>query len=200
MRAVRIGCIILGVGLAVIVGSCCLQIVEREWWARQAGICSSHMARLRNAFFMYCNDHGGRLPPAAHWCDAVLPYVDDRSVFVCPVARNRTCSYAFNAAIAGRRWADIKKAGRLAWLFESDGGWNAAGGPELLPQLPRHRGGEWVVRADGSIVYRFRNHRGEQTVDPGNVLPQEWLRQYRGIDWALPIQVNPAQATPRRPR
>jgi hypothetical protein len=200
MRAVRIGCIILGVGLAAIVGSCCVQIVAHDWRERQAGTCGKHMAQLRNALIMYCKDHGGRLPSAAHWCDAVLPYVDDRSVFVCPTARNRTCSYAFNAAVSGLVWADIEKEHRLAVLFESDGGWNAAGGPELLPKVPRHlHGGEHLLRADGSTGFERRSHRRLQIAR--DVWPEEWLREYqRGIEWAPPILKEPPEAAPPRRR
>jgi hypothetical protein len=52
-------------------------------------------------------------------------------------------------------------------VFESDAGKNAAGGPELLPDEPRHLGGDKYGFADGSARWLKRkpaggNRRGER--------------------------------------
>jgi prepilin-type processing-associated H-X9-DG protein len=36
-------------------------------------------------------------------------------------------------------------------IFETDGGWNVSGGPELLPAKPRHRGAYIIGFADGHV-------------------------------------------------
>ena len=80
----------------------------------------------------------GACPRPREWCDLLRPYLKDATAFVCPATKNQRCSYAFNANLSGVRLADIPKSRRVVILFESDRGWNAAGGPELLPAQPRH--------------------------------------------------------------
>ena len=54
-----------------------------------------------------------------------------------------------NAAVAGLKEADVPSD--TVVLFESDAGWNASGGVELMITQPRH-GDRWVVGyADGSV-------------------------------------------------
>jgi hypothetical protein len=45
-------------------------------------------------------------------------------------------------------------------VFESDAGMNAAGGPELLPGIPRHLGGDMWGFADGHAVWLARKSQG----------------------------------------
>jgi hypothetical protein len=153
-----------------------------------------HMAQLRDAIAMYSDDYDGRLPLAGDWCDALLPYGEDESVYVCPAAYNRSSSFALNAAVGGLRRAEIENASELVLLFESDVGWNAAGGPMLLPGQPRHRGGENLVFVDGSGGWQPRAYRG---ADDAHVLKRthhdveagEWLKRYYG--YTRPIEWDP---------
>ena len=108
----------------------------------RAATCVSNVAGLARAALKYAQDHGGRLPPAQEWCDLLRPYLKNAHAFVCPAAKNLRCSYAFNANLSGVRLDDIPESRHVVIFFESDRGWNAAGGPELLPAQPRHRFGE----------------------------------------------------------
>jgi len=63
----------------------------------------------------------------------------------------------------------------LVVLFESDEGWNATGGPELLPQNSRHAPyGDLVLSADGNFV------PGVREIDPSSGWP---LRKYHSLQW-----------------
>jgi hypothetical protein len=147
-------------------------IVNRKRTEHSVSICAVNMMVLLNAQDAYSANHGGRLPLAHDWCDQLLPYVismgGDRSTFVCPEARNQTCSYALNRTIAGMRPTDIRDAQDVVMLFESDSGWNATGGPALLCSSPRHRVWDFVGFADGGrkIGRRKEGSRGQ------------WLREY----------------------
>jgi hypothetical protein len=114
---------------------------QRAHNEREIPVCSENLRELQWALGYYADAHGGRLPSADKWCDQLLPYVKDRSVFVCPAARNQVCSYALNRKVAGMRFADLEGSAnaKLIVLFESDAGWNATGGQELLPIIPRHQ-------------------------------------------------------------
>jgi type II secretory pathway pseudopilin PulG len=73
------------------------------------------------------NDH---LPDAAKWSDALLPYVDnEKQVFISfadPDAEGS--SYAYNKSLSGMKLDDLQAAARTVVFFESDLGWNGAGG------------------------------------------------------------------------
>ena len=71
------------------------------------------------------NDH---LPDAAKWSDALLPYVDnEKQVFISSVDPDSS-SYAFNKNLSGMKLDDLQAVARTVVFFESDLGWNGAGG------------------------------------------------------------------------
>ena len=126
---------------------------EQERDARWGGDCMAKMLHLVGAAGDYAGDHGGRLPPARDWCDRLRPYLKDAKAFVCPATRNQRCSYAYNARLSGVPLDSIREPHVVVFFFESDRGWNAAGGPELLPAQPRHQGARidgWAF-ADGHV-------------------------------------------------
>lgn len=89
-------------------------------------------------FHMYASDYGA-LPPAASWCDCLSEYAYGEEDFVCPARPDLRSGYAMNRALGSMRLEDIQTPLHLTVLvFESDAGWNANGGPELLPSKPRH--------------------------------------------------------------
>jgi hypothetical protein len=107
--------------------------------------------QLALAIRIYASDHANHFPPAANWCDAIKSTMPAR-VFMRPGGNpSSECGYAFNAALGGM---DVNKVdSHTVMIFESDGGWNANGGPELM--VTRGHGGRGrltgVAFADGSI-------------------------------------------------
>jgi hypothetical protein len=126
-------------------------MVYRELRHTMANGCMAKLHALAVAMRDYVEDHDGRFPPASRWCDSLNPYVESDAVFVCPAAPKLRCGYAYNAALSGLRYDVIEDADDIVAFFESDGGWNAAGGPELLVAKPRHGGVDQYAWTGGSV-------------------------------------------------
>jgi hypothetical protein len=91
--------------------------------------CISHMKELAVTIRLYEEDNNDTFPAAGRWCDALQS--TNTAMFRCPNApKKQRCSYAMNAKLGG-----VKDRGQIpedtVMLFESDAGWNAAGGPEI---------------------------------------------------------------------
>jgi type II secretory pathway pseudopilin PulG len=73
------------------------------------------------------NDH---LPDAAKWSDALLPLVgNDKQVFISSADPDAEgSSYAYNKSLSGVKLDDLQAVARTVVFFESDLGWNGAGG------------------------------------------------------------------------
>jgi hypothetical protein len=112
--------------------------------------CVNNEKQLSEAVWVYADSHNSQLPHAATWCDDLKPHVGSEKVFQCPALRTvNRCDYAFNAKLDG---LDKKKvAPTTVMIFESDGGWNANGGAEMMISKPRHARFFVVAFADGSV-------------------------------------------------
>jgi hypothetical protein len=112
--------------------------------------CVNNEKQLAIAVRIYLDDHTNQLPPAATWCDTIKVNAGSEKVFKCVAANSSSrCDYAFNAKLDGM---DKSKVNPLTvMIFESDGGWNANGGPELMIGKPRHARMFVVAFADGSV-------------------------------------------------
>jgi hypothetical protein len=112
--------------------------------------CVNNMKQLTIAVRMYSGDNAGHLPPAKTWCDAIKPFAGSDRVFKCPAANpGDRCDYAFNSRLDGMDEKDINP--NTVLLFETEDGWNANGGQELMPPRSRHGRLYVVALADGSI-------------------------------------------------
>jgi hypothetical protein len=116
----------------------------------QTIVCVNNMKQLALGVRIYSGDNKDQFPPAATWCDAIQNTVDSEKPFKCPGGdANQKCHYAFNAKLAGM---DVAKAAPdTVLLFETSGGWNVSGGPELMPNPSRHGRMFIVALADGSV-------------------------------------------------
>jgi prepilin-type processing-associated H-X9-DG protein len=112
--------------------------------------CINNEKQLALAVRIYSSDHKDHFPPAATWCDAINPTVGPGKIFKCPAGNsNSRCDYAFNVKLDGLDESKIDP--HTVMIFESDGGWNANGGPELMIGQPRHARMFVVAFADGSV-------------------------------------------------
>ncbi len=112
--------------------------------------CVHNEKQLAVEVIIYSRDHNGKLPSAATWCDAIKTDAVSGIVFKCPAANSSSrCDYAFNAKLDGMD--ESKIAPNTVMIFESDGGWNANGGPEQMIGKPRHNRVFVVAYADGSV-------------------------------------------------
>ncbi len=113
--------------------------------------CMNNEKQLALAVVIYSNDNTNHMPPAATWCDAIKPSVGSDIVFRCTAAdSSNRCDYAFNSKLDGLELGKVNP--QTVMIFESDGGWNAKGGPELLPAKARHlRKFNVVAFVDGHV-------------------------------------------------
>lgn len=116
--------------------------------------CSNHLKMLGLAMQLYAHDHQDKFPPPEKWCDALLGVeIEDTDMaeqFQCPAAvaagDQARCHYAMNPNAA------YDSEPNVVLLFDSRGGWNLHGGPELMV-TDRHPGGSCVLLADGSATF-----------------------------------------------
>lgn len=89
----------------------------------------NNLKQLGVAIHVFHNDND-QLPDAAKWSDALLPIVgNERAVFISPADPGADgSSYAFNKNLSGIKLDALREAARTVVFFESDLGWNGAGG------------------------------------------------------------------------
>ncbi|MGH7992200.1 MAG: DUF4190 domain-containing protein [Limisphaerales bacterium] len=133
----------------------------------QTIVCVNNEKQLALAVRIYSNDNTNHFPSAATWCDAIKTAVRPETVFKCPAANAPSrCDYAFNAKLDGMDESKIDP--QTVMIFESDAGWNAGGGRELMISRGRHeRGRVFVVAfADGSVHEVSESQIGTLRWDP----------------------------------
>jgi hypothetical protein len=111
--------------------------------------CVNHAQQVALAVRLYADEHDGKCPPAVNWCDAVVNNLSGPEAFRCPQRRDLQSGFAFNAGVAGKTLSSIPPDTVL--IFESDGGWNFAGGSESLTPRPPHGRNYVFGFADGSV-------------------------------------------------
>jgi hypothetical protein len=129
-------------------------------------VCRFHNKTLFSAIQMYAADYDDTLPEASSWCELVSPYIKDPGeklewVFLCPKARKLQCAYAYNDSLNRAKLSQITQPENLIALFESNAGWNAHGGKELLVKEPRHLRGDYYGFADGHVTWMSREKLSE---------------------------------------
>ena len=141
-KSILIGCAALAAAV-LLLGVFAVMQGKRKM---DAFLCTGNVSALASSLTMYAANYHA-YPAADKWCEAVTEFTRTRAYLKCPARPDLECGYAFNAALAGMRPEDTKSnPDDTVVVFESDRGWNAAGGIELLPEKPRH---------DGADVYGF---------------------------------------------
>ena len=131
----------------------------------QTIVCVSNEKQLALAIRMYSADNTNHVPPAVQWCDGIKRYVTTETLFKCPAANSSSrCDYAFNARLGGLNETNISP--NTVMIFESDGDWNANGGPERMIGKPRHAHIFVVAFADGSVQQVHESQLGTLRWDP----------------------------------
>ncbi|MGC3961604.1 MAG: DUF4190 domain-containing protein [Verrucomicrobiota bacterium] len=91
-------------------------------------------------------------PKAATWCDTILPEVGSQEVFRCKAGNeNDRSHFGYNAKLSGVALDQIQSPATTVMIFETSGGWNQSGGPELLLAIPRHNHRIVVGFVDGHV-------------------------------------------------
>ena len=102
--------------------------------------CNAYLRSLSIALYMYAHDHSNSYPIPDNWCDLLIKdYKVSLEYLVCSGsdAKIGESSYALNKNIEGKKSSEIPSDTVL--LFETLGGWNQVGGPEMLT-TDNHKG------------------------------------------------------------
>ena len=114
--------------------------------------CVNNEKQLALAIRIYSSTNKDKFPPAATWCDAIKTAAGSERIFKCPAANSTSrCDYAFNTKLDGMDQTKVNP--QTVLIFESDAGWNASGGRELMISNARHNRGRTFIVAfnDGSV-------------------------------------------------
>jgi prepilin-type processing-associated H-X9-DG protein len=133
----------------------------------QSIACANNVKQLALGVRMYATDNGDKCPSANTWCDGILKYVGTDKVFKCPGTSVTSRShYAFNQKLDSLPASKITNPARTVMIFESDSGWNAGGGQELMVRRPRHAQ-RWIVGfADGHVEQLTQSQLSRLIWDP----------------------------------
>lgn len=143
------GCMLaLGV-LAIIPAAMLLPALAKAKSKAQAINCVNNVKQLSLAVRIYSTDNNDKFPASTNWCDATLNNAGTPKIYVCPGAPTLQSGYAFNAKLSGLEEDKIDP--NTVLIFESDAGWNANGGKELMITQPRHSNRYIIGLADGSV-------------------------------------------------
>ena len=101
-------------------------------------VCSVNLRSLGEATRIYANNYHNKYPTTDKWCDLLLQNTKiAEKQFVCRGAFRKgdkgRCHYAMNPNCEPNSPTD------MVLLFETKGGWNQSGGPEILT-LENHKG------------------------------------------------------------
>jgi len=169
-----IGLSIVGVlvfGFFVMFGAVMFPVFSRAREAAKAATCVSNAKQLTLGVIMYAQEHGEKLPAADQWCDEIIPNVKGQDVFKCPNLPGAKSGFAFNRALGGRALGEIADPANTVLIFESNLGWNGAGGPESVVSPPRHfaaaERGVVIGFVDGHVRKVSSDELGQLVWQPG---------------------------------
>lgn len=118
--------------------------------------CGTNLEGLGKALQIYANDYDGRYPTPDKWCDLLIEHVEaTEKSFVCPAAKEGRGHYAINPNCEPNSPLDV------VLLFETKGGWNQFGGPELLAG-ERHIGKGCCILFNDTYVRFIKKKRLNQ--------------------------------------
>ena len=108
---------------------------------------ANNVKQLCSVTMQYAASHRQKLPPVDTWPEVLwLP----PQVMADPTDEEGGRAYAMNAALAGKSLM-VPDAGRTVLFFECGPGSPPSGGPELLPERPRHAGKYVIGFLDGHV-------------------------------------------------
>jgi hypothetical protein len=119
-------------------------------------ICGMNLSGLGKALAIYANDYDGKYPTANKWCDLLIQLgIVTEKQFECRRNKEEKCSYAVNPN------AEPNSPPYVVLLFETKGGWNKFGGPELLT-FGNHKGkGCNVLFKNGRVKFVKKRDLGK---------------------------------------
>jgi prepilin-type processing-associated H-X9-DG protein len=111
----------------------------------------SNVKQLCVSAQVYADSHRQQLPPADSWPEALRNYGIDDQILADPSEPDAGRAYAMNAALSGLHFGAVRDRQRMVLFFECRPGAPPGGGPELLPDEPRHAGRYVIGFLDGHV-------------------------------------------------
>ncbi len=140
--------IVLGVLIGILILAYLISLTRPPRTRARRVVCLANLRTLGVGLSLYAEEHGGAYPAADKWCDVLVGLVSPNAserAFKCPTGGKGRCDYAMNPR------ADAQSAPDVVLLFESTGGWNLAGGAELLTTKHHQDQRCNVLFVDGSV-------------------------------------------------
>lgn len=157
-------CLLAVALLAAVPAALLLPALAKAKSKAQSINCVNNVKQLSLAIRIYSSDNNENFPAATNWCDAISVNVGAPKVFVCPSSPSTQSGYAYNAKLSGVPEGKIDP--QTVMIFESDAGWNATGGKEVMITQPRHNGRFIIGFADGSVQQLTAAQVGQLRWDP----------------------------------
>jgi hypothetical protein len=126
--------------------------------------CVNNVKQLELALRIYSSDHNDTLPLAEHWCDAITNEVGSPKIYQCAADSNLRCAFAFNEKLSGKKEGEVNP--QTVMIFESNAGWNASGGEDLLAPHQHSQRVVVIGLADGSVQQVRRTQLNTLRWDP----------------------------------
>jgi prepilin-type processing-associated H-X9-DG protein len=128
----------------------------REQQISHRMICGTNLSNLGKELTIYVEKYGA-YPQPDKWCDILLQgkYVTE-DIFKCPDNKKVRCSYSMNP-----NCDDVNSPPDVVLLFESSGGWNSFGGPELFTTKNHKENGGNVLFNDGHVAFVKTDPNGQ---------------------------------------
>jgi prepilin-type N-terminal cleavage/methylation domain-containing protein len=115
-------------------------------------LCGWNMTKLGEEMLVYANDNDEKYPTHSQWCDLLLEYTEaTEEQFQCYGNREERCSYAMNPHAV-----DMSMSIEMVMLFETRGGWNRYGGPDLVTYENHEGEGCNVLYIDTHVSFERR--------------------------------------------
>lgn len=132
---------------------------------------SANLKHIGVMVLLYSGDFDGKYPTSDKWCDLLVEnYRVDTKIFICRSALGKgdkgRCHYALNPDCEPNSPPD------MVLLFETKGGWNQFGGPEILTTENHNGKGCNVLFNDGRVEFVKKEQIGKlkwKSVDSGGL-------------------------------
>ena len=133
-------------------------ISHRQPNVRQV-VCRVNLRKIGIAIKRYANDNDSKYPAVDKWCDLLMEHGElTEKQFVCPSVREGRCHYAMNPNCEPNSPEDV------VLLFETKGGWNQFGGPEILTFENHKEKGCNILFNSGHVMF----------IKPGQISKLKW--------------------------
>jgi prepilin-type processing-associated H-X9-DG protein len=145
---------IISIFLAVAVGYTLVVWMDQGEHRTGTTVCLSNEQQLFDVLKMYAGDYNGHLPQAAGWAPVLATsYLKNLRTLKCWEERGNTrSSYGMNAALSGKKLADLANPAEVVLLYETARpGTSPYGGVEDVIHPGRHIPAEFFSSAKGNV-------------------------------------------------